>query len=448
MIKQTKCHHALISIGFTISFIFIMVVICGAEPQIPLIFSCLAAGMVALNIGYTWDEILKNMIAGITQSLEAILILMLIGILVGTWILSGTVPAMIYYGIQLISAKYFLFTASFLCLLVSFAIGAWGTVGTIGLAFMGIGQALGIPAPMVAGCIVSGAYCGEIISPLSDATNLTAAVAGTDVFKIMKKILPAALIVFMLSEVVYLLLGLTLPGSEEAAIGNDINQLTISLNSSFHISPLALIPMGVMIFCILIKFPAIPSMLAGIFSGYITAFFLQNASVSSMLASGYSGFNSSSGIVLLDSLLTAGGIMSMMNAISIILIAMAFGGLMQYTGQMQALIAPVLKYFRRKEALYTLTASTCILANIILPDQYLGISVPGQMYAEEYDKRKLTRLNLSRSLLCAGAVTSPLIPWNTCGIYCFSMLAVRPFFIYPMPFSISSFQPLLLLEER
>ena len=443
MKKQAKLHHALISVVCMIALIFSTVVLLGAEPQIPLIFGCMIAGIVAIHLGYSWEEIVQSLIGGISKSLEAILILILIGALIGTWILSGTVPAMIYYGLQLISEKYFLFTAALFCLMISFAIGAWGTVGTVGLAFMGIGQALGIPAPMIAGCIISGAYCGEVISPLSDATNLAAAVIGKSVFDTTKKSMFLSLSVFAFAEAFYFFLGFQFPGSRQGAAA-DISLLMESLHDSFHITLPALLPLFLMILCIIIKFPAIPSMLVGILSGYVIAVIFQGASPEALLTVSYSGFVSQTGNGLLDQLLTAGGMMSMMNSISIILIAMAFGGLMQRTGQMSALISPIIRFFQRKEALNSLTAITCILTNLILPDQYLGISVPGQMYFEEYKKRGLSSLELSRPLLCGGAVTSPLIPWNTCGIYCFSILSVGP--LSYMPYALFNlFLPIVLI---
>lgn len=422
--KVTKFHHALISVIIMVILIFSAVVGFGAEPQIPLIFGCFAAGIVAVWIGYSWEEILEGMISGITQSLEAILILMLIGMLVGTWIASGTVPTMIFYGLQLISARYFLFATALICLIVSFAIGAWGTVGTVGLAFMGIGLALGIPAPVVAGSIITGAYCGEIVSPLSDATNLTAAVVGRNVFDLMKRVMGIAMAAFVVAEIMYFVTGLQYGGGNSAEIAANIDPLLNSLKDTFTISPLALIPMVIMVICIIVKFPAIPSMLAGIISGMAVAMLMQGAALPNLITYSFSGFVSNTGMELLDTLLTAGGLFSMMNSISIVIIAMAFGGLMQHTGQMGALVAPIVKHIRGEGGLSALTVVSCIGMNVILPDQYLGISVPGQMYADEYDKRGFDRLNLSRTLLCGGAVTSPLIPWNTCGIYCMSILGV------------------------
>ncbi|MBP3893619.1 MAG: hypothetical protein J6D34_06195 [Atopobiaceae bacterium] len=407
-----------------IVLIFTCVVGFGAEPQVPLVFGTLVAGLVASWIGYSWDDMLEGMVQGIVPSLEAILILLLIGMLVGVWIAAGTVPTMIYYGLQIISDRYFLATTALICTIVSFAIGSWGTVGTVGIAFMGIGLALGVPAPAVAGCIVSGAYCGEIISPLSDATNLTAGVIGRDVFDLMKKTLALALVALALTLAAYTTVGLSLGTQGTGQIAANIQPILNGLREGFFISPICMAPMAVMVACIVIKLPAIPSMLLGIIAGMLVAWGTQGTSLPLVIDACFEGYLSHSGNELIDSLLTAGGMMSMTNAVTIVLIAMAFGGLMERTGQMQALIGPFMPRIKTKGAMTAIAVAACMGMNVVLPDQFLGISVPGQMLGPEYDRRGISRLELGRTLLAGGAVTSPLVPWNTCGIYCSSILGV------------------------
>lgn len=431
---EAKFYHGLISLVSTAVLIFIGVVVCGAEPQIPLIFSCTIAALVALWLGHSWEEILEGMLSGIAQSLEAVMILLLIGVLIGAWIASGTVPTLIYYGLKIITPKYFLITAAFTCGLVSFAIGAWGTVGTVGLAFMSIGIALGVPSPIVVGSIITGSYLGEIISPLSDATNLTAAVVDCGSFDLMKRAMPIALVGFAISEVFYFIAGLRYGEGDASGVAENIAPLLDGLDSAFLISPVSLIPIIVMIACISIKFPAIPAVVAGIISGIIIAVTVQGMPFGDIFTIGFSGYVGHTSVALLDELLTAGGLESMMHAISIIIIAMAFGGLMQKTGQISAMIAPIVSHVKGCGGLTALTAISCVCMNMILPDQYLGISVPGQMYAEEYDRRGMSRVDLSRALLCGGAITSPLVPWNRCGIYCFGILGVATLSYLPYAF--------------
>lgn len=442
--KEVKFYHGLISLASTAVLIFIGVVVCGAEPQIPLIFSCTIASLLSLYLGFSWEEILHGMLSGIEQALEAVIILLLIGVLVGTWIASGTVPTLIYYGLKIITPKFFLITAAFTCGIVSFAIGAWGTVGTVGLAFMSIGVALGVPSPIVAGSIISGSYLGEIISPLSDATNLTAAVVGCEIFDLMKRAMPIALAGFAVTEVFYFVSGLRYGGGDASGVAGNIAPLLAGLDTSFRISPVSLIPILVMVVCIVIKFPAIPAVMAGVVSGLIVAVAAQGMPFGDIFTIGFSGYVGHTGVALLDELLTAGGIESMMHANSIVIIAMAYGELMQKTGQIEALVSPLVSHVKSRGGLTALTAVSCVCMNVILPDQYLGISVPGQMYAEEYDRRGMSRVDLSRALLCGGAITSPLVPWNTCGIYCSGILGVATMSYLPYAF-LGLFLPLLLI---
>ncbi len=424
--KETKLYHSLITVGFMIAVMFTAIVVYDASPHIPLVFACMGAGLVALWIGYSWEEILDGMITGIVDSLEAILILLLIGMLVGSWIASGTVPSLICYGLAVVTPEIFLPASMLICLLVAFAIGSWGTVGTMGIALMGIGAALQIPAPLVAGSVVSGAYMGEVISPLSDATNLTAAVSGENVFSVVKKILPKAVLAGILALVLFFVFGKGYASGNAAAIRENIDPLTRNLREQFSITPLALLPMILMVVCILVKLPALPSMLIGSIAGMIEAVCIQGKGVGDILEYAYSGYVSTSGNELIDTLLTAGGMAGMLEAISVIIIAMAFGGIMRKTGQMEALVKPVAGRIGSRGGMGLLTVLTCIFMNTVLPDQYLGISMPAQMYADEYDRRGISRADLGATLLGGGAVTSPLVPWNTCGIYCMTILGVSP----------------------
>lgn len=434
MKRETKLYHALITVVIMVIMLFAAIVVFDAEPQIPLIFGCLVAGIVSAWIGYSWEDILEGMVEGINNSLEAILILLLIGVLVGSWIASGTVPAMIYYGLQIVSPDIFLPATMLICTLVAFAIGSWGTVGTVGLAFMGIGIALQIPTPLVAGAVISGAYMGEIVSPLSDATNLCAAVVGENVFNIVKRIMKPAVAVCVVTVAIFAAAGMKYATADPKSIQDNIQPILSSIAGQFRITPIALLPMVAMVLFILLRVPAIPAMLAGGICGMVEAVLLQGADISSILDCAFSGYVSETGNAMVDNLLTAGGLEEMLNSISIIIIAMAFGGIMRKTQQMEALIRPVVSHLHSKGSMNFVTVLTCIGMNIILPDQYLGISMPGQMYAEEYEKRGISKAELASMLLGGGAVTSPLIPWNTCGIYCMTILGVMPLAYAPYSF--------------
>lgn len=438
--------RACASVGIMAALMLVCVVVYGTDPQIPLVFGCAAAALIAASAGYTWEDIKLGMVKGVAQAIEAVFILLLIGMLVGIWVAAGTVPSMIFYGLTIVDARFFLVTTMAVCSLVAFAIGSWGTVGTVGLAFMGIGLALELPAPLVAGCVVSGAYFGEIISPLSDATNLAAAVVGRDVFAVVRRVLPLAIVGLVLTEIIYFALGLCMGSSGDVQASGGVEPLLAGLKSSFAISPVALLPMLVMGVCIAAKVPAMPSMIIGSLAGMVVAVPLQGASLGDLLTVSFAGYTSATGNGLLDELLSTGGLSSMMYAISVIIIAMAFGGLMQATGQMEALVRPVTQRIERLAALNSFTTVMCVCMNALLPDQYLGISVPGQMLSGEYDKRGFGRDELARVLLGGGAVTSPLVPWNTCGVYCLGILGVSA--LHYAPFAVFDIvMPLLVVAS-
>ncbi len=429
--KQVKFIHGFISIFALAVVMFGATVIFGAEPHLPLIVGCVVAGIVAATRGYKWEETLEGMLDGIFQSLEAVLILLCIGILVGTWIASGTVPALIYYGLKIISPKIFLVAAFVICSMVSMVMGAWGAAGSMGLALMGIGQAMGIPVAMIAGVIISGVYVGEQLSPFSDGVNLSASVVNVNVFDMIKKMIKTTGGVYLLTAAVYTVMGFFVKVGSAEAIQENVTPLLEKLSESFRISPLALLPLVVMIVCIFLKVPSIPALLCGALVAAIQAVLMQGVGIQDIFGYVNTGYVSNVGHEVLDSLLTAGGIEAMMNTISVIIIAMAFGGIMRHTGQMEAVVAPIVRKIKSLGGMVALTIGSCVGVNIVLPDQYLGIMVPGQMYVEEYDKRGIDRLYLGNILGAGAAVTSALIPWNTCGMYMKSILGVGAFEYLP-----------------
>ena len=422
---KARWYHGLITLLLLIGVMLWITVGLGGTPLLPLIAGCAVASAVCAVIGFRWEEILGFMIDGIVPSLEAVLILMLIGGLSGVWILSGTVPALIYYGLCILNARWFFVVSALICAVVSFALGAWGTVGTVGIALVGVGTALGLPLPIVAGSVVSGAYFGDALSPLSDATNFTAAVSGLKVTSVVKDRVVPVLCSFALGLAVFFLFGLlhSAPAPESGRIAGMVEPLKAALAQAYHISPLCVLPLAVLVAGIVLKIPAIPSILLGIISGALIALFGQHAGGGALIAALSSGNVSRTGTALIDSLLTAGGISPMMDTIAVVIAATAFGGLMQKSGLIRALVSPLLGRLKGFGLLNGTAALSCLLVNIALPDQYLGICVPGQLFAEEYDKRGCGRTLLSTALTAA-ALTSPLVPWNTCGLFCASMLGV------------------------
>ncbi|TCS90798.1 Na+/H+ antiporter NhaC [Keratinibaculum paraultunense] len=266
-----------------------------ADPHIPMLIGTMFAALIALKIGYSWNEIEKSMFDGIYQALQAVVILAIIGLLIGVWLLAGVVPSMIYYGLHILKPQIFLVATLIICSITSIATGtSWGTAGTMGLALMGIASGLGIPAPIAAGAIISGAYFGDKLSPLSDTTNLAPAVSGTDVFTHIKFMLKSTLIVYIICAILYLFLGFKYVGS--SANMSSIVTIQEGLASAFNISPLLLLPPLAVIISIAFKVPAIPGITIGIILGIIEAFIFQGANFGQILSASYSGFVSNTGI--------------------------------------------------------------------------------------------------------------------------------------------------------
>lgn len=422
--KEVTCMHALVTVGITGLALFASVTQFDASPHVAMLIGCVAAGAMAALTGYSWEDIKAGMLEGITSSLESVLILLLIGVLIGVWIAAGVVPSMIYYGLKLLSPEYFLAAAMGICSLVSMAAGSWGTVGTVSLALMGVSQAMGLPPGLAAGAIISGSYVGDKLSPLSDSTNLASAVTGVDIFQNVKAMAPVAGTAYVLALLLYGIVGLkfqTSPGSD-AFFG--ISSLARALDTAFFISPACFLPLLLLILGVLFKLPSIPAILLGIGGGAAWGLFFQDVPLRELFLCGYSGYLAQSGNPLFDALMTAGGLEAMMYSVSMILLAMTFGGIMEKTGQMQALMRQVMRLVHSRATLVFITILCCILVNLLLPEQYISIALTGKMFQREYQRLDVKPTWLTIALGAGGTATSVLVPWNTCGIYVTGILGV------------------------
>jgi NhaC family Na+:H+ antiporter len=437
--RKAKLWEALLSFAVLIAVMSVGIAVFGVDPHIPMMIGTAFAAIVALWLGYEWKHVEKSMFDGIYQALQAVIILAIIGVLVGVWLVSGVVPTMIYYGLKIISPMIFLVASLLTCSITSLATGtSWGTVGTIGIALMGVASGLGIPLPVAAGAIISGAYFGDKMSPLSDTTNLAPAMAGTDVFTHVKFMIKSTLPVYIIVVVIYLILGFRFAG-ENSDLGN-LTLITEGLRNTFTISPLLLIPPVVVIVTIALKTPAIPGIFLGIITGGILGAIVQGNSFGDLLSCAYGGFVSETGVEAIDELLTSGGLKNMMYSISLTILAMMFGGIMEKTGQLEVIVDRLIRIAKGTVSLVALTLLTCIGSNACMPEQYISIVVPGRMYNASYRKRGLHPKMLSNALESAGTVTSALIPWNTCGVYLYGVLGITTiqympwaFFNYLMP---------------
>lgn len=424
--KQVRKPHlweALLTFGLLIVVMGVGILFYEADPHIPMLIGTLIAAVMAVRLGFDWTEIEKSMFDGIYQALQAIIILSIIGVLIGVWLLSGVVPSMIYYGLGILKPSIFLVATVLICSITSLATGtSWGTAGTIGIALMGIARGLGIPPEIAAGAIISGAYFGDKLSPLSDTTNLAPAVAGTDVFTHIKGMIPSTMVAYGITLVIFLVMGFKfISGTGDLSTINSIRE---GISSSFNISPILLLPPIAVVVSIAFKMPAIPGITIGILIGGILGVFTQGANLGSILSAAYGGFVSETGIEMIDELLTAGGLMDMMYSISLTIIAMMFGGIMEKSGQLEVIVKSIVKKIKRTGTLVAATIATGIFSNATMPEQYISIVVPGKMYANEYKERGLHPKTLSNALESGGSVTSALIPWNTCGAFMYSVLGV------------------------
>ena len=431
--KLPRLSIALIPVYALIALLYGAIRYLDASPHIPIILACSAAGLIALYLGYTWKHLLDSIVKSISIALPSILILLAIGILIGVWVASGIVPLMIDYGLKLLSPTYFLVASCLICSVVSLATGSsWSTIATVGVALIGAAQGLDISLPMVAGAIVSGSYFGDKLSPLSETTNLAPAVAGSELFEHIKHMLYTTIPSMLIALTLYLALGLYYDSN-----GTDIEKvhaLSASLHEQFNLTPLLLLaPISILVL-IAFKIPALPAILAGALFGGIFGMWIQEITVGEMLTAMQYGYVSETGNAQTDQLLSRGGMSSMEYTISLVLCSMSFGGLMEGTGMLKSIAQSLLNTTHKTGRVVASTVATCIGMNIIAPDQYLSIIMPGRMYKSAFQKAKLAPKNLSRCLEDAGTLTSPLIPWNTCGAWVLGALMVDPFVYLPFAF--------------
>ena len=433
--KQRDPHvwEALISLVSLVVGISISIVVYGADPHIPMLLGVFVAAVMAWKAGFEWEVVQAGMLKGISNSLQAIVILSIIGILIGIWILSGVVPTLLYYGLKILHPKIFLPATVLICSVCSLATGtSWGTTGTIGVALIGIGAGLGFPLPLVAGAVLSGAYFGDKMSPLSDTTNLAPAMAGTDLYTHIKHMFYTTGVSYGLTLIIEIIIGLFYSGG--SANIETVNQILTTLDSQFNINIVFLLPPVLVMVCAFKKMPAIPGITMGVLSAAILGFLFQGNGFGDFLAAGYGGYTSSTGVEAVDSLLTKGGFSSMLYAISIVICAMMFGGIMEHTNQLKVIVNKILQKANSDASLITATVLTALGANIVLCDQYMAVVMAGRMYAQAYPDRGLHPKNLSRAVEDSATVTAPLVPWNSGGVYQSATLGVATIAYLPFAF--------------
>lgn len=432
-IRKPKLWEALVPVIGMMLIILIGILKFGLEPHIPIVLACILAALMAKRVGHSWNGILSGMLESINRAIEALLILMIVGMLIGSWVSAGTVPAMVYYGLGLISPKAFLPVGAILCAIVSVSTGsAWTSAGTVGVALMSIAEGLGINPALAAGMIISGAYFGDKLSPLSDSTNVAAATAETPLYDHVGAMITTTLPSFLIALVLYTLVGLRFGGGNYDPSRVELIRNTIADN--FTITPLLMIPPLFVIFAAIRKIPSIPSLLAASGIGGVMAMIFQGRGLGEVLQTFHTGFVADTGVEVVDSLLNRGGVDSMMWTISLIMFALAFGGILEKAGFTEAILGRIVSKVKTVGGLVTLTIITGIVCDFVLTDQYLSIIVPGRMYAKAFDDMGLDRKFLSRTLEDGATLWSPLFPWNGCGAYQAATLGVPTFQYLPFAF--------------
>ncbi len=425
--------EALISLVSLVAGISVAIAVYGTDPHISMLLGVLIASIVAYRAGYSWDVIQEGMLKGISRSLQAIVILLIIGILIGIWILSGVVPTLLYYGLLILDPVIFLPATVLICAITSLATGtSWGTTGTIGVALMGIGAGLGFPLPLVAGAVLSGAYFGDKMSPLSDTTNLAPAMAGTDLYTHIRHMVYTSGVAMVLTLIIEVALGFFYGGGEENL--EQVNLILRVLQEQFDLNPVFLIPPVLVIVFAYRKAPAIPGITLGALAAAVLGVALQGNSYEEVLNAAYAGYSSNTGVEAVDSLLTKGGFTAMLYAISIVICAMMFGGIMERTNQLKVIVDAILRWATSKSSLITSTVLTCLGANLVLCDQYMSIVMGARMYAQAYPEKGLHPKNLSRAVEDSATVTACLVPWNSGGAYQAATLGVATLAYLPFAF--------------
>ncbi|RMA79362.1 Na+/H+ antiporter NhaC [Umboniibacter marinipuniceus] len=407
--------------------------------QIALLLCAAITGLIGIYNGMSWESFEEGMLKGISLAFGSVMILLAVGALIGTWILSGTVPAMIYYGVQILDPSIFYFAACLICALVSVSIGSsWTTAGTLGIGLIGIAEALQLDPAITAGAIISGAYFGDKLSPLSETTNLASAITGVNLFDHIRHMLWTTVPAYVVALVFFAFLGF---GNDAQITPVEITALVSAIQVEFNISLISLLPLVFLLFLAYKKVPAFPTILLGALFGAIMAAVLQPQAVEKLAGEVgdlgvvalhlkgiwttlFDGYTSDSNNEMLGSLLSKGGMSSMLNTVWLIVCAMAFGGAIEKVGILEKLVGGALSMVHSTGSLITTTIVTAFAANVVTSDQYMAIVLPGRMYRLEFERRGLNALNLSRSLEDAGTITSPLIPWNTCGAYMAATLGI------------------------
>lgn len=424
---------AIAPIVLTLVLLCIQLFIFKGDPHIPLFLGIVITALFAKARGYTWTFMEKAMTNTIASAIPVIFILLTIGMVIGTWILSGTVPLLIEYGLAVLTPTIFLAAGCVICSVISLATGSsWGTVGTMGLALMGIGEGLGIPFYLTAGAVVSGSFFGDKLSPLSDTTNFSAAVCDIPLYTHIKNMLPSTIPSMGIALCIYAFLGLQYSDTQMNA--ENLSLISNTLNNNFNISFLLLIPPVVIMFFAMRGVAALPGMFAGVLAGGLVAIVFQGASIGDVMNAMMNGYVSETGVEYVDKLLSKGGMMSMAWVSLLMLIALAYAGLLEKTRCLDTILEAILKRIKGRAGLVTASVLST-LGFSVSSDIYVAMTIPGRIFTPGYRQLGYSSANISRIIEDGGTLAAPLIPWNSGGVYVSGVLGVPTLVYAPFAFA-------------
>ncbi|TFE01780.1 Na+/H+ antiporter NhaC [Jeotgalibacillus salarius] len=424
--------YALLMLAAAVAVVSVGILVFDAPIQILMFISILVVMPFMLKLGFTYKQIEESMFESMGKALQPVLILLTVGILIGAWIASGTVPTLIYFGVEAISPQYFLVTTLLFCSLVAVATGtSWGTIGTAGIAMMGVGTALGIPAGITAGAIVSGAYFGDKMSPLSDTTNLAPAVTGGDLFSHIRHMLWTTVPAYLITAIIFTVIGLQYNGSVNA---DSVARMTTYLNENFSLGLVPMIPVVVLITLLMMKKPAIPSIFIGAATGGVVAIFAQGFTFGETVGIFYNGYTVESGIEIVDSLLIRGGLVSMLALVALFLFALGLGGMLAEAGVLEAMIASFANNIKHTGVLVAVTSVVSYFTLAIGGSVYFSTVMGGTLMQPIFERLNLKPENLSRVLEDTGTQSAALLPWTGSGLYTAGALGVATVAYLPFCF--------------
>ncbi|SEW22082.1 arginine/ornithine antiporter ArcD [Natrinema salifodinae] len=434
---------ALVPIAAMLLFLCVGIVAFELDPQFPLVWGIGFTGLFArYHLGLSWDELYDGMTDSLLMGMRVLLIMFVVYALIATWVSAGTIPSLMYYGLELLSPSVFLPATAILAAVVSFAVGSsWTTAGTLGVAFIGIGSGLGVPAPMTAGAVLTGAYAGDKQSPLSDTTNLAAAVSNTDLYDHINAMRAGTAVAFGLSVVLYAVLGLRAGGAVPAG---RIAEIQGAIEGTYAVSPLVFLPLVLTFGLAIYGVSPLPALGAGVFAGVLTSMLVQGTGFAAAWSIAQSGTSPETGMELVDELLASDGLLGGAWIVTIAMAALSLGGLLERAGVLAVLAHHLGRLSRGVASLTGVTVLSSVSMNVLAAEQYISIVVPGMSLRNLYHEQGLKSENLSRAVEASGTTTSALVPWSSGGLFMAGTLNVATLSYAPYYF-FGLLSPVILL---